>query len=135
MRNGRRVAVAGAVVAAVATSAMFVSSGSGSGPSLARKAAAPTAKMSVRGTPGITVAYLAASGTVAAGENAGARGRCPRKTPHPVSGFVASDSTRIVLTDSAPLSGNAKRNREWGVAVTNLGDSPGNYTVGVVCVK
>ena len=135
MRTSRRAAVIGAVVVAVAASAMFVSSGSGSGPSLARKAAAPTAKMSVRGTPGITVAYLAANGIVAAGQSAGARGRCPRRTSRPVSGWLASDSTRVVLTDSAPLSGNPKRNRDWGVAVTNLGDNPANYTVGVVCVK
>ena len=135
MRSSRRIAVVGAVVVAVAASAMFVSSGSGSGPAMARKAAGPTAKMTVRGTPGITVAYLAANGTVAAGQSAGARGTCPRRTSHPVSGWVTSDSTRVVLTDSAPLSGNARRNRDWGVAVTNLGDNPANYTVGVVCVK
>lgn len=137
MKRSRRLALAAAVSAAVVSLTVVVSSGAGdSRPLLKTRDHLPGAKMTVQRRRGSNVAYLAASGTLAPQANIGHRGRCPRRTPHPVSGIITSSSTRTVLTDSAPIGDNPRTNRDWGVALTNLSaDQHANYTVGVVCIR
>ena len=137
MRRSRRLVAVAVALAGVVGLTVLVSSGAGSSGPVAKQGRVSTgAKMTVRRRSGLRVVYLAASGIVQPRQNVGHRGRCPRSTPHPVSGFLSSDGLQVVLTDSAPVRGNARRNRDWGVAIVNLSvDQPANYTVGVVCLR
>lgn len=137
MHSRRLIVAVAALAAAVVALAVGVSTGAGSDRPVGKtKVRSAGAKMSLQRRRGAKVAYLAAAGTAAPGQNIGHAGRCPRRTPHPVSGFLSSDALRLVLTDSAPLRANARTNRDWGVAVVNLSqDQPANYTVGIVCIR
>jgi hypothetical protein len=85
---------------------------------------------------GLKARYFATQVTVQPGAVDGASYKCPKKTPHAISGFfgAASDAAvgQVVPTDSFP-SGDT--NRTWNVGVKNLGTVPQDYFVGVVCVK
>jgi hypothetical protein len=86
---------------------------------------------------GFKFVYVRGSATVQPGAFHGGTITCPRRFPHPVSGFFDSDSEKLVLTTDRPHPSNAgpRRVRTWALGTTNLDAVPANVTVGVVCTK
>jgi len=97
-------------------------------------AAAAVGRMATS-TPGVKLTYLSTTGTVAAGAFEGAKGTCPRSKPHPISSFFDSGSDKVVLAAARPDPPARKASRTWVVGVSNLGDSPAGYELGVICAK
>jgi hypothetical protein len=73
------------------------------------------------------------SNVVAGGGNSGITGRCPRKTPVPVSGTFyprkSADGGKIAMVATQPLS-----QRAWSMGVTGLTTGRVKYLAGVICV-
>jgi hypothetical protein len=86
-------------------------------------------------TSGVKLTYLSTTGTVAGGTFSGAKGTCPRSTPHPISAFFDSGSDKVVLGAARPDPPTRESSRTWLVGVSNLGDSSTRYEVGLVCAK
>jgi hypothetical protein len=98
------------------------------------KKATATARMSSHARTGVKFAVLRTSGTVGPGEYAAGTGTCPKTRPHPMSGFFSSNSAAVVLTENRPHS-LSRTNRRWTVGVTNFGDEPARFSVGVMCMQ
>jgi hypothetical protein len=84
---------------------------------------------------GNRIRNLQYEGTVPAGKEDGYHFKCPRKTPHAVSGFFFPGTPdlagKVVLADSFP---SGKGNKNWDIGVFNATPTPQKYVVGVVCV-
>jgi hypothetical protein len=85
---------------------------------------------------GLKVRYLAGQGTVQPSAEDGLALKCPKKTPHAISGFFGPTTEggvgQVVLSDSLPTG---KANRSWDVGVKNLSPTPQPYVAGVVCIQ
>jgi hypothetical protein len=85
---------------------------------------------------GLRVRYVAGTGTAPPNAEDGFLIRCPKKTPHAISGFFGPSTQeglgQVVMSDSLP---NPKGGRTWDVGVKNLSAAPQPYVGGVVCVK
>jgi hypothetical protein len=135
--------VLGAASTALAASAVFaIPSFGGPGADTARIASrhhtfaggAAVGRSSRRGIGGVkNVLYR---GTVDPGKEDGITFKCPRKTPHAVSGYFLPDTPeqlgKIQLADSFP---SGKGNRNWDIGVFNPSPDPQVYYVGAVCIK
>jgi hypothetical protein len=85
---------------------------------------------------GLKVRYVAGTGTAPASAEDGFTLRCPKKTPHAISGFFGPSSEaglgQVVMSDSLP---DPKGGRTWDIGVKNLSSTPQPYVAGAVCVK
>jgi hypothetical protein len=74
--------------------------------------------------------------TLQPNETNGSFGTCPKKAPHPVSGYWGTDEENrdgdLVNVRSTPVGTNG---RQWEVSVKNVSAAPITMYVGVVCVK
>jgi hypothetical protein len=97
----------------------------------------PKAEAASHSRGGLKFVFLRGNATVPPGEFHGGSLRCPRRFPHPISGFFDSSSERLVATTDRPQPANARPRsvRAWAIGVTNMDTVPANVTVGVVCTK
>jgi hypothetical protein len=86
---------------------------------------------------GLKFVYVRGGAVVEPGAFHGGTLTCPRKFPHPMSGFFDSNSERVVATTDRPNPANVgpRRVRAWAIGVTNLDSVPANVSVGTVCIK
>jgi hypothetical protein len=86
---------------------------------------------------GLKFAYVRGRATIQPGAFLDGPLTCPRKYPHPISGFFDSSSEKLVLTRSRPEPSDAtpKRIRKWAIGTTNFDTVPADVIVGIVCIK
>ena len=86
---------------------------------------------------GLKFVYVRGFKTVQPNQFFGGALTCPRRYPHPMSGFFDSGSDKLVLTSDRPEPANAspRRVRKWFLGVTNLDTQAANVQVGVTCIK
>lgn len=84
----------------------------------------------------LSVIYKADHGVVQPDMTGGFVERCPATAPHAISGYFGPDDDaaygQLTLAASAPFG---HRDRQWVVAVEDLGSEPNAYFVGVVCAS
>ena len=86
---------------------------------------------------GTKIAYVYGNETAPAGQFAGGFLTCPKKFPHPISGFFDSSSNDTYLSASrpTPFGVSAKAARKWAIGVTNTGTQSAGVVAGVVCAQ
>jgi hypothetical protein len=85
---------------------------------------------------GLKVGYVADRSTVDPSAEGGLTLKCPKKTPHAISGFFGPTAKegvgQVVLSDSLP---DPKTGRSWDIGVKNLSAAPQGFVAGAVCVR
>jgi hypothetical protein len=136
----------GAASAALVTSAVFLAVPSLGGPGGSERerfaarhhtVVAASATAAGKNGPGLArIRDMEYKGVVQPGKEDGVQFKCPRKTPHAISGYFLPETPQqagmVQLADTFP---SGKGNRNWDIGVYNPSPAPQAYIIGAVCVK